>query len=136
MRKDKGFVLAEVALATGIFALCVTVALGYVSHGLDFCGKSAHLSRAVQLAKLEMAKVQNIPFPPTTSDTQSLFTVTKTYSNDDADFYKEVIPTDVSGTVDTVGNARIKKIEVNIYRASDDKKMVTLYTYITRNGLY
>lgn len=134
MRKNNGFVLAELTIAIAIFALCVTIALGYVSRGVEFCGKSRDLSRAMNIARLELAKVENIPFPPTTLDRESDFSVTPAEDSDDTDFQIEVTPTDM-GT-DTAGNVTLKKIQVDVYRKLDYKKLVTLYTYIARNGLY
>ena len=136
MKKNNGFALAEVVIASGIFAICITIVLSYVSLGLTFCGKSRDMTRAMNIARLEMAKVENIPFPPTTDDSTfpSNFTVAKADSSDDGDFQIEVTPTD-KGT-DVQGNVVLKQIEVNVYRKSDDTKMVTLYTYVARNGLY
>lgn len=147
MKKSNGFVLAELTIAIAIFALCVTIVLGYVSRGVEFSGKSRDMSRAMNIAKLELAKIENIPFPPTTAtSTQSNFTegegVDKT-SDDDSEFKIKVTPTDMGE--DSAGNAVFKKIELSVYKnvdtasstvTSNDKRMVTLYTYIARNGLY
>jgi len=148
MKKDNGFALAEVIIASGIFAICITIVLSYVTLGLTFCGKSRDMSRAMNIARLEMAKIENIPFPPTTDDsTQSDFTVDAT-SSDDSEFKIKTIDTgyDSTGTVTaTEDDITIRKIELSVYENVDtatatvtanDKKMVTLYTYIARNGLY
>ena len=151
--RNKGFTLLEMVIAIFIIAVVLAFSLIAMGKGMGLSAKSSDMAIATAIAEQEMARVKNIPFPPTTVDRPGDFSnrgdtdppVPLTYfdayppynndfqvsvSNDSYD--AAVIPTLLLDA--NHDNTMLRKITINVYRKRDNAKLVTLYTYIARNG--
>ncbi|MFH0795504.1 MAG: prepilin-type N-terminal cleavage/methylation domain-containing protein [Candidatus Omnitrophota bacterium] len=139
--RRQGFSLLEMVIAIFIIAVVVAFSLSLLARGLGNSAKSSDLTIATALAEQEMSRIKNITFPPTTVDRQGKYAKTKTdadipYNND---FQVEVTSTGYDGsdppsTTTVNDDTMLRKITVNVYRKRGDAKLVTLITYIARNG--
>jgi len=134
-------------MVIAIFIIAVVLAFSLIAmgKGMGLSAKSSDLTVATKIAEQEMARIKNIPFPPTTVDRQFEFNdkgnptpvdANQPYNND---FQIQVLNNSYDGTFTLLANSAyddtmLRKITINIYRKRDGAKLVTLYTYIARNG--
>ena len=135
MKEQRGLTLIEVLIAMTIFALGVVIILSGFGSTLRVTRKSQQLTIATRLAQQEMEYLKNINFPPTTEDRESEFNKAKVVSPDNPEFEVEVISAAETGCEDAYGNDLLKKVMVNVYRAGESIPLVTLRTYMARNGI-
>ena len=125
-------------IAMFIIAIVIAFSLALMGDGMRRVVKANELLTATALAQYEVDRVKNIAFPPTTDDRQDEYAKAKALCPYNSNYEVEVnsIPYDKDGLNGTVSDddAMIRKITVDIYRKKDDAKMVTLTTYISRNG--
>ncbi len=136
--KNSGFSLLEMVIAMVIIALVIAFSLALMGDGMRRVVKANELLTATALAQYEIDRVKNIAFPPTTDDRQGEYKKDKDDCPYDKNFQVEVVNVgyESDGTTVTAVNDDmvIRKITVDIYRKKDGVKMITLTTYISRNG--
>ena len=121
-----------------IIAIVIAFSLALMGDGMRRVVKANELLTATALAQYEVDRVKNISFPPTTEDRQDEYEKTpKVDCPYNKDFQVEVVNEGYKSdgtSAATDDETAIRKITVDIYRKKDDAKMVTLTTYISRNG--
>ena len=124
-------------IAMFIIAIVIAFSLALMGDGMRRAVKANELLTATALAQYEVDRVKNISFPPTTEDRQDEYAKAKADCPYNKNFQVEVVNEGYKsdGTSPaTDDETAIRKITVDIYRKKDDAKMVTLTTYISRNG--
>lgn len=135
-----GFTLLEMVIAMFIIAIVIAFSLLLLGDGLRKSVKANVVLTASALAQYEIDRVKNIAFPPTTDDRQSEFNDrTESEYDYNSDYDVQVLNDSYSswGTLISDTNydaAMIRKIEVNVYKTGETDPLVTLTTYISRNG--
>ncbi|MCK4437327.1 type II secretion system protein [bacterium] len=141
IRGDSGFTLLEMVIAMSIIAIVLAFSLMLMGDGMRKAVKANTIVTAAALAQYEIDRVKNIAFPPTTDDRQDEFNDTDQDPYPyDSDYRVEVLNDSYdaggSGPIsDTSYDATmIREITVNVYKTGSSDPLVTLTTYVARNG--
>lgn len=120
-KKSRGFTLIEIIMAgviLGIVGLAVSVFV--INHIVAVTGRNQY-SLAMNLARLEMEKVQNTPYA-------SVATLnTSNYLN-----YGLYVARTVT-VIATSGSEQVEQIKVEVKKDASSPSIVTLNTYIVKN---
>ena len=129
-------------IAIFIVAIVVAFSLAVMSKGMGTSVKSGDVNIATAIAEQEMARVKNIPFPPTTVDRQSEYPpVAEAWNNANPPYNNDFQVAATSLNYDSayasgaaIDNTMLKRITVKVKRIRDQAVLATFITYIARNG--
>ena len=135
VKRRNGVTLIELTIAMAIFVIGFLPLLMGFGVGLARIKKAKDVTIATQLSQAEVSYFKNINFPPTTNDRETEFNRARSSSGDNNRYDIEVISEPETGCEDAYGNDLLKKVTINVYARDGIQPLVTIKTYIARNGI-
>jgi len=130
--KNSGFSLLEMVIAMFIIAIVIAFSLALMGDGMRRVVKANELLTATALAQYRIDYLHNINFPPTTNDrTDELDPCPETKVDCPNSDYE------IKQTIDANPPSPLefdRKVTIKVYKKGSGSPLITLTTYISRNG--